>query len=234
MKLYLYNQKRDRDLDIYLDKLQIDPKVYKALNRSDNKILLIGGGYSLLQPLFITETAMNITNIDLAPPSNNALPRLKNIKGDFTENQDYIDLFDEVWALYSLPLYSPDKFSIFMFIFKSILAIKDTGVVRFYPLEYDNSSKLHTRDADYDMTTMECTSTVLEAIEYVKDLGIECFHDVLDFRDNDRIEALVTLHVNLNKTNKHEVNSELLKKIREYKFTNCRQTSAAIVSSIED
>ena len=234
MKLYLFNQKRNRDLDAYLDKLNITPETYKVLNRADKRVLLIGGGFSLLEPLFITETVMEIINIDLDPPRRNILPRLKNVKGDFTQNEDYIDLFDEVWALYSLPLYSPDKYSVFMFVFKAILAIKDTGIIRFFPLEYDWSSKLHTKDADYDMTTMECTNNVIEALDYVKILGVESVQEVLNSIDEDRAEALVTLHINLEKTTKQKINDTLFKKIIDYKETNQTQGSVTIVSKNDD
>lgn len=234
MKLYLFNQKRNRDLDVYLEKLNITPEIYDVLNCIDKKVLLIGGGFSLLEPLFVTETIMEIINIDLDPPKQDSLPRLKNVKGDFTQNEDYINIFDEVWALYSLPLYSPDKYSVFMFVFKAILAIKETGVVRFFPLEYDRSSKLHTKDADYDMTTMECTNNVIEALDYVKKIGVESVQKVFNSIDEDRVEALVTLYINPQKTSKKKINDVLLKRITDYKDVNRTQSSVTIVLKNDD
>ena len=229
MKLYLHNQTRDRDLDVYLNKLHIDTVTYKSLNQIGKKVLLVGGGYSLLKPLFINQTVIHFTNIDLDPPNYDSLPRLINIKGDFTENKEYMDEFDEIWALYSLPLYSPDKYSIYMFILKSILAIKNAGIVRFFPLEFDSSSKLHTKDADYDMTTMECTNNVLEVIEYIKTIGIKCTQEIVETKDKTRLEAVVTLSLDSSIANKQEINNILIKKINQYATTNKSKMGITII-----
>ena len=52
MKLYLYNQTRNRDIEEYFDKLQISATDFNAINTPDTQILLVGGGMSPIQPNF--------------------------------------------------------------------------------------------------------------------------------------------------------------------------------------
>lgn len=74
---------------------------------------------------------MNIVNVDFDPPQDSEDDRIRNIKADFVADCDYKDEFDEIWALYSLPLYSPSKEMIYKYILKALLALKPEGVLRF-------------------------------------------------------------------------------------------------------
>lgn len=81
MKLYLYNQTRDRDLDEYIQKLNISSSEFDKLNTSKTNILLVGGGFSPIQSKFI-QTLFHITNIDFNP-SEYQTEKLHQISGDF-------------------------------------------------------------------------------------------------------------------------------------------------------
>lgn len=216
MNLYLFNQKRNRDLDEYLEKLFVSKDVFMKLNQKNRQLLLVGGGRSLLESSFSKLTMMDITNVDLAPPFEVTSRRHINIKGDFTEMSGYTNKFDEIWALYSLPLYSPDARSVFMFIMKSILAVKPQGCIRFFPLEFDNSAKMKTRDADYDLPTMECTNNVLEVLNIVDELGVDIKRFEREENNFHRREETVVLKLNCAYDRKKEINSIILKLIDEY------------------
>lgn len=220
MNLFLMNQKRDRDLDEYLLKLCVDKNDYEIIKKEDSSLLLIGGGYSLQKSLFKTKIAARIMNVDLDPPSDCDGGNILNIKGDFTEVVPYINEFDEIWALYSLPLYAPDKNAIFMFLMNAVLAIKPKGNIRFFPLEFDDSDKMHTKDADYDMTTMECTYYVLNVIEVLKELKILYKSIDISGENNNRVEKTVILTPNCSSSQKEKINSIIIEKIKEYSLTH--------------
>lgn len=215
MKLYLSKQKRNRDLDEYLNKLGIAEVDFAQLNQMDKKLLIVGGGYSLVEPLFNSRTTMTITNIDLDPPLNNNSPRIINIKGDFTLMPPTFNNYDEVWALYSLPLYSPNKKAIFMFLMNAILSLKPSGHVRFFPLEFDDNPVIKTRDADFDMTIMECTNGVLNTLRIAIELGINCKRASLRAKDGNRFEEVVTLSLDFDYNEKQKINNVILGKIKK-------------------
>ena len=62
MKLYLYNQTRNRDLNEYTKKLLISTYEFHQINQAQKNILLVGGGVSPIQDKFSTLRA-NITYI---------------------------------------------------------------------------------------------------------------------------------------------------------------------------
>lgn len=199
MNLYLFNQKRNRDLNEYLDKLCISTEDFLSINSNEKKILLVGGGNSTIQEYFAKKTKMNIVNVDFDPPQYSECDRIRNIKADFVADCDYKDEFDEIWALYSLPLYSPSKEMIYKYILKALLALKPEGVFRFFPIEYDTNEKLKTKDADYDMATMENTRTVLKVLDSIKEYGVEVKRVRKEKQNINRIEETVIL------TNKFEI-----------------------------
>jgi len=101
MNLYLSNQKRDRDLDIYLEKLCVSQEEFEQINHADKKLLLIGGGLSTSQLLFSIKTKMKIVNIDFHPSESVQSNRIVSIKEDFIKSSMFVNEFDEIWALYS-------------------------------------------------------------------------------------------------------------------------------------
>lgn len=52
-----------------------------------------------------------------------------NIKEDFN-NTNFINKFDEIWAMYSLPLYSPNIEHAVKFYLAAIIALKPGGILR--------------------------------------------------------------------------------------------------------
>lgn len=214
MNLYLNNQKRDRDLDEYLEKLCINHTDFSYLNKKDSHLLLVGGGQSLLKEQFIASTLMRITNIDLMPPDSNPEGnnnRLINKKGDFLKTE-YVDAFDEIWALCSLPLYAQSIFAAYLFVFKSILAIKPTGCVRFFPLELNSVNRMHTKDADYDISAVQLSGAVLDAIKIVESLGVSVMR--VKYQSNIKgTEEAVILKINASELLKNKINSTLTFKI---------------------
>lgn len=224
MNLYLFNQKRDRDLDEYLTKLQISKEEFESINDMKRRLLMIGGGNSLIQNEFQTNTLMHIINIDLNPPSDNFDSRIQNIKGDFLTFEPTLNYFDEIWALYSLPLYASNPSAIELFFLKSFLTLKSKGVLRFFPLEYDENPKLHTKDADYDMTTMECTKTVLRILEKMNCYGIKCVNKEWNGANIDRKENSVKIELSFKNSQKNQINTIIsgkIKKIKNYQNVHC-------------
>lgn len=207
MNLFLYNQKRNRDLDEYLKRLKISKKEYERINTPNSKVLIIGGGMSVTQDSFLYDTFMSITNIDLDPPTNDEICRINNIKGDYLLINTEMNYYDEVWALYSLPLYSPSSDAIHLFIYKALLNLKAGGVMRFFPLEYDDKIKLHTKDADYDMSTMECSECVMQIIENLRKNGL-CV-EIVDWPglDQNRIEKTVIIKVPKKQSEKEKLDN---------------------------
>lgn len=220
MNLYLFNQKRNRDLNEYLDKLCISTEDFLSINSNEKKILLVGGGNSTIQEYFAKKTKMNIVNVDFDPPQDSEGDRIRNIKADFVADCDYKDEFDEIWALYSLPLYSPSKEMIYKYILKALLALKPEGVLRFFPIEYDKNEKLKTKDADYDMATMENTRTVLKVLDSIKEYGVEVERVRKEKQNINRIEEAAILTNKFEIEEKNKFNLILEEDIKKYsRFT---------------
>lgn len=234
MNLYLFNQKRDRDLTDYLSKLCISNNEFQRINHRETQLLLVGGGYSLLKPLFHTHTTMTITNIDLDPPQINDCERLVNIKGDFTRMDPYVDQFDEIWALYSLPLYCPDQTSVYLFLMKSILAIKQYGNIRFFPLEFDCSNIMNTKDADYDITAAECTNCVLDVLKMASEFGITCKRKNMSAESHTRIEESVVLTLECSIEKKMKINSLILERINAHISKHSTESRINVFTSVRN
>ena len=214
MNLYLNNQKRDRDLNEYMEKLCVELSDFIHLNQRENHLLLIGGGCSLQKFHFKTDTIMKITNVDLLPPySADDEVRLINLKADFLKTE-YINTFDEIWALYSLPLYSQSVTAAYLFVYKTILSVKSHGCIRFFPLEFNSVNKMCTKDADYDITTDELNLSVLDALSIVESIGIKVSKQEL-WNNQKGTEETVILKVNFSQEKKNKINSYLLRKISE-------------------
>lgn len=214
MNLYLYNQKRNRDLAEYKSKLKINEEEFNKINMDNKKILIIGGGYSLTQSQFLNETYMNITNVDLNPPCDSNNTRITNIEGDFLEINMQNNMFDEIWSLYCLPLYAANKAAIKLFFYKSYLTLKAQGVIRFFPLEYDKSEIMSTKDADYDMTTMECTGAVLKMLQEMSAYEVKCTSEEWGTVNDCRKEFSVKMELFISDVAKNDYNSEIIEKIR--------------------
>lgn len=115
-----------RRLSTYLRIFEIPrKKLYKLHGK---KILLIGGGNSPIKQTFNRlKINCNITNVD--PYIINPQTAHTNIKLDFTKTT-FTNEFDEIWALYSLPLYSPNIEHAVKFYLAAIIALKPGGILR--------------------------------------------------------------------------------------------------------
>jgi len=192
-----------------LNKLLVSPDEFNALNRQGNKLLLVGGGYSPHQSLFLQKTQMQIVNIDLAPPTENIEDRCISIRSDFSTKPLYYSYFNEIWALYSLPLYSPSVESIYLFIANAIIATKPGGIIRIFPIEFEKTNKMNTRDADYDITTEECSNTIINILHFLKQFNITNKFVEYPGDDMDRKEYTILIYIQNNSNEKEELNSAM-------------------------
>ncbi|MDR0319711.1 MAG: hypothetical protein LBH81_03150 [Rickettsiales bacterium] len=126
----LDSQKRDRGASYYVEDLSLDYHV--PLGRD---VLLVGGGIGCYQDGFLCDETLrkfDYTNIDLFVDSaghNN--PVVRNIQADFITYDKFVrGIFDEIWALYSLPLYAVSLEVVKLFYLKAMLYLKPGGMLR--------------------------------------------------------------------------------------------------------
>lgn len=131
-----YNKEDSRPLQFYQKLLNIDP-----LDLKNKNILLIGGGFSPIQKDLGTS---NITNYDIRKIDDNPEIANKIIKGNFCHklNKAINHNQNEVWALYSMPMYSNSMHDTISFFENAFLSLKENGVLRVFPIgQYtDNAS----------------------------------------------------------------------------------------------
>ena len=208
MKLYLYNQTRNRDIDEYVQKLNICSSEFDKLNTSKTNILLVGGGFSPIQPKF-SQTLFNITNIDFNP-SEYQTERLHQFSGDFLTQKIQNNFFDEVWALYSLPLYAQQTSSVDIFLAKSILALKPGGVLRAFPIEFGGDDKLVTRDAEWEISTAMVTNATIDFLSKLQPFSVS-----IDFSlPNKNNEKAVIVKVPKDITTKLALDNKMIEIIK--------------------
>lgn len=210
MKLYLYNQTRDRDLDEYKNKLLISRDDFHQINQVQKNILLVGGGISPIQANFSTIRA-NITNIDFSP-SEIQTDHLHQINGNFLTEDFRINYFDEIWSLYSLPLYATNLYSIYMFIAKSMLILVPGGKLRIFPLEFSDDKKMKTRDAEWDISTEIVTSTTIEYLSKLEKYKVKTTYT--NFGKHDEKTVICVAPKGL--TAKHKLNENLIDTIKQF------------------
>lgn len=115
-----------RRLSTYLKTYKIPRQSLRQLN--NKKLLLIGGGNSRIQHAFnMLKINCHVTNID--PYIINPQTAKTNIKCDFNET-NFVNEFDEIWAMYSLPLYSPTVSHAAEFYRRATIALKPGGTLR--------------------------------------------------------------------------------------------------------
>lgn len=116
-----------RPLSVYMEIFEIPHRDIKKLLHN-KKLLLVGGGHSQIQrALDFAKINCDVTNVD--PFINDARSARTVITQDFT-NTDFENEFDEIWALYSLPLYSPDVAHAIEFYGRAAIALKPGGTLR--------------------------------------------------------------------------------------------------------
>ena len=116
-----------RSLLTYMKIFQISHRDIKKLLHN-KKLLLVGGGRSQIQrSLDFAKINCDVTNVD--PFINDSGSARTVINSDFV-NTAFENEFDEIWALYSLPLYSPDWQHAVNFYRRAAIALKPGGTLR--------------------------------------------------------------------------------------------------------
>ena len=116
-----------RPLSTYMKIFQISHSEIRALLHN-KKLLLVGGGHSQIQrALDFAKINCDVTNVD--PYINDARSARTVINYDFNKT-NFENEFDEIWALYSLPLYSPDVMHAIKFYRRAAIALKPGGTLR--------------------------------------------------------------------------------------------------------
>ncbi len=139
------SRKTRRPLQHYFESLRLSIDKLHSL-RTTAKILLIGGGQSpIKQELNNLGINISITNVD---PIN--YPNQEDT-ADHTINEDFLiaDIdgkFDEIWALWSLPLYIIDPSDVNRFYTKALELLADDGVLRIFPKELPVENSLSSRE----------------------------------------------------------------------------------------
>lgn len=117
----------ERPLSVYMRIFQISHRDIKRL-LNNKKLLLIGGGHSQIQrALDFAKINCDVTNVD--PYINDSRSARTVINCDFNDTS-FENEFDEVWALYSLPLYSPDLKHAAKFYRRAVVSLKPGGTLR--------------------------------------------------------------------------------------------------------
>lgn len=124
-----------RNLTQYLHQLKCSETDLATLKARDQpKILLIGGGQSSIKKDLGERNHNNIhvTNVDPVRYSN------PEDTADLTINEDFLTAniegkFDEIWCLFSLPLYIVNPDDVTKFYTKALGLLADNGVLRIFP-----------------------------------------------------------------------------------------------------
>jgi len=124
-----------RNLTQYLHQLKCSETDLATLKARDQpKILLIGGGQSSIKKDLGDKNHNNIhvTNVDPIRYSN------PEDTADLTINEDLLTAniegkFDEIWCLFSLPLYIVNPDDVTKFYTKALGLLADNGVLRIFP-----------------------------------------------------------------------------------------------------
>lgn len=125
----LDNQVRNRTADDYARYLDLSDKSTYA----GKDILAIGGGIGIYN--LSDKIPATFINYDLSIPGFHSefKRQVKSIQGDFTKSELMPNEFDEVWALFSLPLYCALIHSVDLFFAKAMISLKPGGILRATP-----------------------------------------------------------------------------------------------------
>jgi len=124
-------QNRSRDADTCVKWLLLD-----KFPLAGNDVLFVGGGKGCYSSFFRDHEVMaplNITNIDLHIDEILAArnPSITSIQADFTDYDGFgLGQFDEIEAVFSLPVYAVHCAQVELFILKSMLCLRPGGKLR--------------------------------------------------------------------------------------------------------
>ncbi len=128
---------RSRTLDGdggYIKELGIPPDRLSEVNSQSGGVLVIGGGDSHLASRIkaLGFTQLHVTNID--PTSTHNIDQAQVLVAEPFETALVEEgRYDEVWALYSLPIYSFTPNDVVVFYKKALRALAENGVFRVFP-----------------------------------------------------------------------------------------------------
>ena len=157
----------DRPLSSYMAALGVSKEDLRSLNGKE--LLLVGGGCSPIQKTFDRlRINCHVTNVDLY--AKNPDMRATNIKQDFVFT-DFENKFDEIWALWSLPVYSLDPWHAGVFSARAAIGLKPGGVLRVSPLPREVKGILLAPHLEQDEITYQ-------TIEVICDMWLGCGVDI--------------------------------------------------------
>lgn len=133
------NRFNNRDLNRYENEL--------GFNSDDvltKKILLIGGGQSPIKKNLQGQD-VHITNVDPIRYDNQENTADKTINEDFL-SANIEGKFDEIWCLFSLPLYIVNPEDVTKFYTKALNLLADNGVLRIHPIVLTKENSLSLRE----------------------------------------------------------------------------------------
>jgi hypothetical protein len=133
------NRLNNRDLNRYENEL--------GFNSDDvltKKILLIGGGQSPIKKNLLDQD-VHITNVDPIRYDNQENTADKTINEDFL-SANIEGKFDEIWCLFSLPLYIVNPEDVTKFYTKALNLLADNGVLRIHPIVLTKENSLSLRE----------------------------------------------------------------------------------------
>lgn len=141
-------KEQERPLELYEKFLN-----FKSENIPSNQnILLVGGGKSQIRKALPMH---NITNYDLTPVSHSDKIANTEIEGNFcTKLDDRVkNNHDQIWSLFSLPMYAESTTQIKGFFNNAVSSLKDGGIIRIFPIEHYGESA--SKNPSYSLITEE-------------------------------------------------------------------------------
>jgi hypothetical protein len=122
-----------RPLEEYKKNLRISQQSLEQLN--NEQLLLIGGGFSpIKKALSEKEIECTVTNIDPIAKGDSSGADI-TIAKDFFETSVEEGKYKEIWALHSLPTYAFNPEQVRDFYSKSLLTLRENGILRVTPVD---------------------------------------------------------------------------------------------------
>lgn len=166
---YLHNQNTFRDLYDYRHTLCLD---YDMKLYADQSLLVIGGGTNIRD--IARNTDARVTNVDLYIDDEirkNSPKNLRHVQQDFNKTKFHPNSFNEIWALYSLPMYCTSVAAVEMFTSKSVYYLKPGGTLRIAPGLYGAATNIEDHMMKRDISQTELFNVFYHTLNYVKKIG---------------------------------------------------------------
>lgn len=160
------SKQRQRNLDLYEKFLDFDAEDIEP----GKNILLVGGGDSKIQADLPQQ---NVTNYDMKKDDGDKSVAKEHVEGNFTKELDASvkGKQDEIWCMFSLPMYSESTTQIKDFFTNAVGSAKDGANIRIFPVEHYGEST--SKNASYALISdelKEFEGAALSVIEENKEL----------------------------------------------------------------